>query len=165
MASNYLIKKGNHKSSGINFGLSLFKSEFNYVAKFTKSCIYSFKNEDKFDINKLCGVSTSYNHHNQSARFGWRSNGAGGIQLFAYWYDCGERKSEAIMHLDIEEEVHLKIQCLDDKFVFYADTLFENRFCVAKINKKPSFLKYNLFPYFGGNRKSPQEITINLIKY
>jgi len=157
----YLIKKGNHKASGLNFGLSI-SNRFRYKASFTKSCLYNFENDDKFDINKLCGVSTDLYHHNQSARIGWRSNGAGGIEILAYWYDDGVRYHEHLLHIDLEEEVGLEILCLDDKFYFTAKTLFDHVQHTVELNNKPCSVKYKLYPYFGGNQKAPNDISIFL---
>ncbi len=59
--------------------------EMKFVVKFDSSAVYQTRlAENQFDINKLYGFSdNNADHHQYSARFGWRWNG-NALRLFAY---------------------------------------------------------------------------------
>lgn len=153
----FLIKKGNHRSSGPTFGLS-FGSSFTKEFSFDSSCLYKIDTEDRFDINKLFGVSTSSHHHTQSARVGWRCIDSATIELLTYCYDKGKRLKEQHLGTVKPNEkfiVSLKIKSDSFDFRFNNDDLIRHT-----ITTKPWLLKYFLFPYFGGNLTAPHNITI-----
>ncbi len=71
----YKINENSHSSKLYGFlphvGFTL-NEEIEFECKFDKNCLYKIETSDKYDINKLYGFSTSYFHHIQSARVGWR---------------------------------------------------------------------------------------------
>lgn len=159
----YEIKKGKHRSSGLKFGLTN-KSHFKWKANFSFDCNYNLGNEDQYDINKLCGVSTGWHHHKDSIRFGWTSDPKNKniINIFAYQYVEGKRHDEWICDVQVCEEVYFSISIYATKDLSFAIMTVNDESLYLNINKKPWSWKYKLFPYFGGNQVAPHNMYIEL---
>jgi hypothetical protein len=162
---NYKIYKNSHYSWILGFlkpiGIST-QHIFKYKIKFDKNCLYTINNIDQWDINKLVGFSGSYSHHIQSCRVGWRCLDGENIQLVTYCYDNKVRLPEVIISdvkPDEEFTITLKNSQKNWTFIFYQEGKGRK---VININKKSSgwFLKYLLFPYFGGNQKALHNMSI-----
>lgn len=137
--SNYGIKKVNgHKIEG--------------KAKFDSSCEYELT-ENIGQINKLVGLSSGTNHHNNSVRIGWEY-ADGLFKLYAYWYINGERAvEEYITSVDANEPFDFYVEITDDE---YKISINEYDWSVVHdIDRKNSYL---LYPYFGGKAKFPGSI-------
>lgn len=160
------IKKNSHWSNKLFYKLLNFfnyDERLSYIVKFNSSCLYHIETVDKYDINKLFGFSSGFNHHKNSARFGWNSVNDK-ILLFAYCYVNGKRVSEFIKDISIDEEYKMIIL---DKKSHYLFTLISSNDIITqtKIEKPKDFkVGYKLWPYFGGNLKAPQNISIEFNK-
>lgn len=164
----YLIKKGNHYSNGrLNFGLT-FKKKISFRAKFDSSCLYgALGNNDEYDINKLFGFSTTWFHHKQSGRVGWRCIDGKNIQLLTYSYNKG--KSEISEHdilgiVEPDEMFYCTIEDTEKEYVYTFKRGFDNE-VVRKtdVKQKDWFLfHYKLFFYFGGNQPAPHDMIVYL---
>ena len=164
----YHIKKGKHFAGGLHFGFT-FKKSVKFRASFAESCLYDLKTVDNYDINKLFGFSTTWFHHKQSARVGWRCLDGEHIQLLTYSYNDSKR---AIEEADLLGEVvpnqwfTCEIIDLEDsyeyRFSYEFDT--EKRFITGRDKKQSDWFlfHYLLFPYFGGNCTAPQDMKIYL---
>jgi len=158
------IKKNHHSSKLFGFlphiGFTL-KNEISLTCKFDSSCLYDLQDIDNYDTNKLYGVSTSYNHMIQSARIGWRCLDGKNIEVMAFVHD--EHKflePQVLGTVKPNEEFFCKILVEDFKFDFIFKT--ESQFKVIGIAKKTKGwkFKYELFPYFGGNRTAPHNMCL-----
>jgi hypothetical protein len=139
---------------------------------FNKSAIYQFHDEDQYDINKLFGLSYGM-HHTNSTRFGWRSLGvySSMIEIVAYCYVDGKRVEEDGTNLyigmvDINKPYTFHITVTDEDYNFSIIDFTGDDFKVVGSktithNGIPK-LGYHLYPYFGGNRAAPHNITINI---
>jgi hypothetical protein len=153
------IKKGKH-SSGFHFGLT-FSKRVCFEAEFDSSCIYVLKGNDKYDINKLYGLSTSYHHHKNSCRFGWRCINGKDIEILAYTYvNSARMDSEVLGTVKPNEKFYASIRIEKDKYVYN----FNNEKIIEVDNTygRKWWLKYRLYPYFGGNKVSPKDMKIKI---
>lgn len=140
-----------------------FNNQFNYQIKFDINCLYNLNPIDNWDINKLIGFSTHINHHQQSCRLGWRCLDQENIELVTYCYDEGFRlPEEVISRVKPGEEFNITLQNNREDWVFVYHNKKEVKVLTIKKSKPGSSLKYLLFPFFGGNNKSPQKMTITL---
>jgi len=162
MGKIYTIKKNNH-SSGFHLGLT-FKNSIKFSARFLDGCLYKIDDNDKYDINKLFGFSTSYFHHKNSARLGWRCNDENSIDLFAYVYVNSKRVDGHIYICTVElhDEFECEIIDTESSFVFKVKTEFEDHFHLINIEKKWDWFlfHYYLYPYFGGNKTAPHDMKM-----
>lgn len=156
----YLIKKGEH-SSGFRIAPFYGNKIVKYEAIFTRSCLYEIDGPDRFDINKLFGISYGL-HHKNSARFGWRANGDS-IEISAYCYKSGDRIIKTIRDVAVGKPYVFTMRGTKE---FYELTVESEGAIIgyAKISKPKTIqFGYRLFPYFGGNVPAPHNIRI-LIK-
>lgn len=164
----YTIKKGEHSASGFNFGLT-FKNRIKFRACFTESCLYDLKNKNNYDINKLYGFSTSYFHHKQSARVGWRCVDGENIELLTYSYNDSNRAledSDLLGEVKPDQWFTCEIIDMEDhyEYRFSLDGTEEKRTIINKdLKQKDWFLfHYILYPYFGGDERAPHDIQLYL---
>lgn len=159
----FRIKSGSHYSWGLHhFGIT-FKKKIACRAKFDKSCQYDLKNVNNYDINKLFGFSTTFFHHNQSARIGWRRYNDHAIEVVTYSYSNGKVVPETVLGVVKPDQIFTcTIEDTEKEYVytFYSEDMF-TRTADNKKSDKVLF-KYLLWPYFGGNQKAPHDMTIYL---
>lgn len=163
----YLIKRGKHSAKGLNVGITLSR-KLSFRAKFDDSCIYHFGDVDDRDINKLFGFSTTWFHHKQSARVGWRCVG-NKIEVVTYSYNGGKRENNETDVLGVVEPGELFYCTIEDTEKDYVYTFkkgFDENVTVKWDAKKKDwfFFHYLLFPYFGGNKVAPHDMKIYLEK-
>jgi hypothetical protein len=148
-----------------------------YEVSFTDSCRYRFGNDDDNDINKLFGVAfitwgsfwfviknlfkgkLKALHHYNSIRYGWRYDALSNrFEVWRYIYFNGDRFMWYVDGLNVGESVMLYMMPIDlnDKQCTYSLG------GIYKIWMPAHSLKYKLLPYFGGNRKAPHDMIINL---
>ena len=155
------------------------KREFNTKTYFYGDCIYRLS-ENRDQINKLTGWSYKFfpfydkeskswraGHQKDSVRFGWRCIDGEEIEIVAYVYVDGVRKSKSLFSVNQEEWVHLKFKETDSYYNF--KVIKENgESSMAKFKKngtRKGFLGlfiYRLYPYFGGRMPAPHSMTIEL---
>lgn len=160
----YLIKEGQHKSnvqgSLPGNGLRSLKSErLAFTARFDRSAIYNLGDDDQYDINKLFGFSDCNSHHQtNSARFGWTYNlKTEMVDIYAYVYSNGDRKIKKLGAARIGETKQYVLAVSEGHFQFSFDNTVEEFERGASCS---TGLYYMLYPYFGGNRPAPHDITI-----
>lgn len=131
-----------------------------FDARFTKSCLYTPKDDD---INKLYGFTDcNSNVHDNSVRFGWRHNGSGTIEIFAYWYVDGLRGFSKMGETTPDATDQYEIWARDDKYTFRFNG---TEFSVRRTKNCEKGLRIRLFPYFGGNERAPDNIVIFIYEH
>jgi hypothetical protein len=163
----YKIKKDKHYPSGFNFGIT-FSRFVKFRCKFDKSCLYYIPDNDKYDINKLCGFSTTWFHHKQSGRVGWRCVDGESIEILTYSYNNGVREQNDTDFLGIvmpEEEFEISIYDNEDSYIYTFEIVgdrYSKMKCIDNKKKDWFFFHYLLYPYFGGNKTAPHDMSIYL---
>jgi hypothetical protein len=154
----YEIKKGKH-FSGIHLKLHLGVDKIIRKIVFDNSCIYNFKNEDQYDINKLFGLSFGH-HHNNSARFGWRAN-EDKIEIYAYYYSKGSICYANICSVKSNVPYEYSILIENGVYIFQVENS-EGYVIGSHIANKAETCGwgYYLYPYFGGNNTAPHDMII-----
>jgi hypothetical protein len=162
----------------------LHHKSFYYELQLTDSCKYRFGTYDDNDINKLFGVAfitwgsvwftlksiwkvivkrklSEFKslHHYNSIRYGWRYDALSNrFEVWRYVYLNGDRFMWYVDGLNVGESVKLEIIPID----------LNDTKCTYALGGKYQIwmpahsLKYKLLPYFGGNRKAPHDMIINL---
>lgn len=158
----YVIKENKHSSKLFgflpHFGFTL-KDIIKFSAKFDKSCLYDLHDEDNWDVNKLYGISTSYNHMIQSARFGWRCLDGKNIEVLAFVHDEHKFLNPQLLGVVKPDEwFECKIVVRDYSFFFSFKK--DGKTNITLINKKTKGwkFKYKLYFYFGGNKTAPHKM-------
>ena len=160
----FLIKKDKHYSDQYLYkfvNILNINRFLKYQVLFDNTCKYELPKEDQEDINKLFGYTLGFNHHKDSARFGWFYQDKT-IHLHAYVYDNGVRKSKLIKNLDLNTQYVLTLVDEGDNWLFSVNDVWSVIGSV-KIPKSCEFkYGYKLWPYFGGNNTAPHDITIQM---
>lgn len=136
-----------------------------YKVSFSKNCIYKIDGPDQYDINKIFGVGL-LNHEKNSARFGWRSVGSK-IEISWYVHDDGRILTEKMLNVDPEEEIELELNLKNDSYEFIVELGSGEKASKTVSRTKDGFFKlfiYKLFPYFGGNKTAPHDMSIKMIQ-
>jgi len=159
----YIIKEGNH-SSGIHFGVT-FKNSIEFTAMFDASCQYEFAENDIdiYDVNKLFGYSTSWFHHIQSARIGWRCIDGTMFEILTYSYNGGKRSEPMVIGIvGPDQPFTCTINDVGDFFLYTFKAQGDKSVYVMKDAKSKNWFpfKYYLYPYFGGNKVAPHRMHI-----
>lgn len=160
----FKIKKGCHYSNNLIYKLCYLlntQDRISYNVTFDSNCYYSFNDVDDYDVNKLFGFSLGL-HHKNSARFGWNSLN-GKIQIYAYCYVDGKRIIKEITSIESGKEYNFTILNKDDKFVFVitSNNLME-LYQVSIPKTIEGCCGYMLWPYFGGNKSAPHNMSISI---
>ncbi len=171
MLKKYLIKKGKHYCfhfPKFHFGK---KKEFDVRFIFNSGCKYDFNSDFNYDINKLWGLSFGL-HHRDSFRIGWNSYGTNGemnskdgkyIALFYYAYNKGVRTYFQIGAIREGSLGKYKITLDFDNNTIIVSNEFSDDQPIIFPFAFPKFKwGYYLFPYFGGYRRSPDNMKIYL---
>lgn len=154
------VKKGKARFLPFFPFLNVTKKITKYIT-FTESCKYDLKGDDQLDWNKLFGVGFFPDHQKNSFRFVWRYNVLfGEIELGVYSYINGELESHATSLIPIGQKTKMTIR-YKDGFVFYEVGERLISYTTVRADRWP-LIGYKLGPYFGGNKKAPQTIKINM---
>lgn len=170
--TNYLIKQGNHYASGLHFGVHFGITEQKYRVRFSKECLYTPLDLEN-DWNKLCGWSYGM-HHKNSIRVCWRPYVKDNkffslfeckeIELCIYVYQDGKRlisNTTVTVEVDKEYDFRLKYDVASNMVSIFDLGIIG--LCPIRYYTKPS-CGYRLYPYFGGNLPSPQNMNIELTR-
>ena len=162
----YTIYQNKHYSNNSLYKIINFlniKNSLSYLVMFDSSCEYKLSKSDQEDINKLFGFSLGFNHHKDSARFGWFYDD-GTIHLYWYVYDNGIRKYGIIKNLDLNTRYELTIKSDTNNWHFSVVDDYSKTKTDVKVVKSSEFkIGYKLWPYFGGNNPAPHDIKIEMI--
>lgn len=160
----FKIKKGHHYSNGLVYKLFNFfhtSDRMAYVIVFNETNKYIDESIDRFDVNKLIGYSKGY-HHQDSYRFGWNCI-ENKIHIYAYSYIDGIRVIDEICEVETDKYYTFLIRTKNGKVIYtVTDSEYNMKQVVQKITTK-KVLGYNLWPYFGGNKTAPKNISIELV--
>lgn len=158
---NYFIPKNWHYSLHLPWRVDT-KKIFRFKVTFDLNCLYDLNSIDNLDINKLYGFSFGNNHHKNSIRIGWNCQEKNDkISLFAYWYQNGDRNSIKLLDVDIFQEIQITMINLPSSNkcqIVIGKNIFSIPFNYKDIERKG----WRLFPYFGGNQKTPHAMNIYL---
>ena len=157
----FIIPQGAHYSSGVFFEyLETDRMDFSFL--FDESAVYSLgeNNPNQADINKLFGFAegSPLNIHNYSARFGWRWYNDE-LQILAYAYTAGERKSLLMGTAEPGEWFYGSIESTDEAYVF---SFSGEEYIIRKEQPFSHVCKYLSYPYFGGDEAAPHQISISV---
>jgi hypothetical protein len=154
------VKQGNHYSNGWSLkGFHTGRSYMEYLVTFDHNC--AIVPEDmtcRNDWNKLFGWSYG-DHHSNSLRLAWRSR-LNMIQIGAYMYEKGIRRSRPIAYISVDTPVKMSIYH-DQKINtirFICGDMFYDTFWQGD----PASWGYNLSLYYGGNCPAPATMTVKL---
>lgn len=152
----FTILKGKHPSVR---KIKLFKQNlFTFSFRFDESAKYDLLDVDQYDTNKLIGFKYGIDPHKNSARFGWRwSLDKQHIVIVGYSYVNGDRSIFDIGYCLPNESCNGEIEVTDKEFIYRFRGV---EYKAAKT--KNSMWKFFLFPYFGGNKKAPHNINIEM---
>lgn len=160
----YEIKKGEHYSKRTGMGRRLISlrdgRHLHFKAMFTNSCLYEPQDDD---INKLYGFTDANSLvHENSVRIGWRHDGSGQIEIFAYWYKDGVRGIQklGITTPNIEDEYEIWA-----RNGWYYFRFNQTEFSTERTKDSERGVRTRLFPYFGGNKPAPNDILIFIYEY
>ena len=158
MFCTYTIKTNHHYLYHHIFRWPFCSSrKISFRAKFDSNCLYDTAITGD-DINKLYGATDYYSTvHSNSVRFGWRHDGKGNIEIFAYWYVNGKRGFYKLGQTLPDQINNYEILINDDSYYFRFD---EIEFITHRTKKASGGIRFRLFPYFGGDHKDPQTSTI-----
>lgn len=164
MIKEFTIKKGSHYSFRCgfipHFGIT-FKNTISFSVKFDDSCLYDLGDSDNYDVNKLYGLSTSYNHTIQSARIGWRCIDNKHIELMTFAHDENKFLEPKVLGSVLPNEwVDCKIIIKDYSYIFYFTKNKNTNIIVVNKRMKSCKFKYKLFYYFGGNKTAPHNMCV-----
>jgi DUF971 family protein len=160
----YTIKQGNHYANGLNFKLHSNLHQLNFKAKLSSNCLYQFDDADNFDINKLYGVTWGLTNDNNSFRIGWNcQNNNGMIQYFAYMHKNGSMSWQYLFQELPNVEINFHIEFLKDvNYInIYRLDAMESYGIWYQFSDVSNTGYYN-FPYFGGNKVAPHDMTIGI---
>ena len=167
MNNTYTIKQGNHYSTW--WPSITFQHHVDFRATLTDSCRYQLDGTDydhDYDVNKLVGLSTTLNHHNQSARLGWRCVDGQRFELLPYTYALGARVTTDTLLATVAagDEFRCRIEDVETHYRYHLWTF--QGYVTHEVAKKPDRLWFDfhlkLHPYFGGTRVAPHRMTIPL---
>ncbi|HSC55343.1 MAG TPA: hypothetical protein VLC98_17045 [Phnomibacter sp.] len=154
----YIIDKG-AQFSRPNLFDTMSVSQLDFIALFDSSCIYSTtRPSNQHDINKLYGFSDCDSHHlNNSVRIGWRWSDSA-LRLFGYVHYDGGILSKEIAPARIGTPISCSIRCAGNTYQFRVneDTASLPRYCAG------DYIRYKLYPYFGGDETAPHTIKIDI---
>lgn len=158
----FIIKKGNNYCEGNNYIIGEY-GDLRFSAILDSSCIYTTTDpSNQADINKLFGYADcSSHHHKNSARFGWNWY-QGALRIHAYCYVDSVRKYREIGTVKVNEEFECKLTLQPNVYIFSlnGDTVKMERGCSDQ-----KAYGYLLYPYFGGDEPSPQDMNIKIKLY
>jgi hypothetical protein len=113
----------------------------NVKFKFNFNCKYDLGDVDQQDWNKLVGFSRGY-HRKNSVRIVWRWNvEKQKMEIAHYWYKDGVRSWGDIKEIELGKVYKEKLEIEKGKYPKWG---------------------YMLWPYFGGNKKAPHDMSLKL---
>jgi len=155
----YIIKKGKHYSNWFRFPFLRIGRSIKFQFMIESSAHYTLNSEDDFYWNKLFGLSNSWNHHESSARIGWRRLDEERYQICLYTYDDGVKIVSKEMNLFYDTFYSARIFISRNNFYL----LFKDSSIIIPRKSEKLFpIKLVLKPFFGGNTVAPKDIKIQI---
>jgi hypothetical protein len=163
----WTIHKGKHKPSWwwLRWPLWFNKRTIKRKVTFSFSSKYDI-GQDQEDHNKLFGIGYLWSPHKDSARFGWRyDNKKNKFIISAYCYVNGQRIMENLCEVVANHPYTMTMYVQQDYYRFMVEKESGDMLAVYSVpfwhNKK---ISYPLGLYFGGNKKAPNQMTIEIKK-
>ncbi|MCU0404656.1 MAG: hypothetical protein MUE99_08915 [Chitinophagaceae bacterium] len=154
----YTIAKGAHSSDKSTLK-SIKTGEMKFAVIFDSSAIYQTVDPiNQSDINKLYGFSEGWNNSYNSARIGW-SWFRNELLLHAYVYAKGVRSFKKITAVAIGAQHNCSIKVSGSSYIFTVNGVSVTMPRGLKTSTASGLQQY---PYFGGDEKAPQKITIHI---
>lgn len=157
----YKIKKNKHNPPFTIKTYAPIKNSLMFSIIFTEGCDYdtSSLESDALDINKAYGISYGFDPHWNSIRVGWRWNRTKKmIEVFWYVYSAGKRTYKHITDVALFEQVDFSIT-RQGNIVYLRGNVEDKAFhYIFRISD--SWIRFKMFPYFGGNKKAPCDMKI-----
>lgn len=151
----YKIKRGNHRA-GWFFKLTR-KNRISGTIKFLGDVSYYISLQK--DTNKIVGLSDNWHHHKDSVRLGWRWNIIERkIEIMSIIYCRGKRTIKHLCFTEDNEDKEFEIMINKNNYILRFDTTIY----IAPRRSKWSWIRYHLWPFFGGKEKAPKNIYIKL---
>lgn len=152
----FTIPKGEHYSVLTVEAFS--QTLLSFAFQFDKSAVYNHRDNDQYDYNKLLGFTLGLDPHDNSARIAWRWDLEHKyVELAAYSYVNGARDMHLIGYCLLDEIYSVQIEDTDSSFIYsYEGNIYE----LSKTENDKN--KYYSYPYFGGQKTAPQDITIEI---
>ena len=158
----YTIKEGKHISTPIKLELTksnVLKGSF-YFTKYSK---YNLHSVDQLDWNKLTGFKYDLGYPDRSVMIGWRYDTLNNVfQVAPYFNNNGNINplDSEIINISENEIVLFQITHKDNTAGVYLSG--KNSYSYKEICLESGNLKSIVNPYFGGNRKATNEISLYL---
>lgn len=156
----FTIKKGRHRS--VWFPRFTFKRVL--IGSFTLLGDFSYDiGKKQTDSNKLIGLSNGIWHRYNSIRVGFRWNKVlKCIDIVGICYDKGKREIRVINRIqNNSEKVSFLISIEKDKYIIRIGDKTE----MFNNTSKWKFIRYFLFPFFGGTESSPKDLKFKIDLY
>lgn len=152
----FTIPKGDHYS--IKTLKKYNRDLLTFAFRFDNSAIYDLGDNDQYDTNKLIGYKYGLDPHKNSVRFGWKwSIEDDYIVIVAYSYVDGVRDIYDIGYCFPNQIYSAEIEETTNSFIYR----FQGQEYVISKTKNSGNRNY-LFPYFGGDKKAPHDIFIEI---
>ena len=152
------IKKGNHRSRWFpNFTTKkVLIGKITFIGDFS----YDIGSKHQKDSNKICGLSNGIRHRYNSIRIGFRWNKVlKCIDIVGICYDKGKREIRVINRIsNNSEKIPFLISIEKDKYIVKVGDKVE----MFNNTSKWKFIRYFLFPYFGGIKPAPKDLKFKL---
>jgi hypothetical protein len=158
---DFTIDKGSHYKRPFRWRL-LTKNSIRAMVITSKTMNYN--SEKNRWVNKIFGFSGGWHHKWHSARFGWRPSITGKtIEIIAYVRDSKKIVDYVLCRVHANTKLELEIIDKKNGYIFNVNgnKHKESLFIPTKVRNKV-WLRYMLFPYFGGRVKAPHNITIGI---
>ena len=153
----FTIKENKHRSTTT---YNTTKSNFiSFDVIFDSSAIYTTSDPiNQYDVNKLYGISDcGCNHQYNSIRLGWRwLNDSLEILWFKHMH--GTFTFEKIKTINLNQSYSYNITMDGDTYTICVDGVCDT----TKRGCDENYRHYYLYPYFGGDEKSPHDIIIRI---
>lgn len=146
----YTIKKGKHRSNRFLPKLSFtnnISGTFNFITDVEESDF----------TNKIVGLSDNFHHHHDSVRIGFRKL-KGELWVCGIFYVNGQRTIKNICKIEVNKDYQFSIEIGES----YYKVSIGDVYIIHYRNSTWDFIRYHLFPYFGGTGKVSKEIKISL---
>ena len=160
----YCIAAGEHYSNNHSIVSSIYSNSKRSITAdivFHNTCVYDnkvLKEENRYDINKLIGISDAYNHTYASARFGWRCIDNNTIEILTYTRQKGNFTSDPIASVYPGETHRYTIEITDWEYRYSFDNHVYRYTRIEQYNG----MRYGLYPYFGGSECAMQDMCIEI---
>jgi hypothetical protein len=164
----------------VNFSKECLYSLLNWENDWNKLCGWSYgllpvRHKEGYSSSpdfRLFGVDYVWAHHYNSIRICWRAK-EDKIELCIYTYEKGIRKTIDATHLDgkmlldVDKDINLTLNHFSANGIIMLSNLSKEfgdnsvLSLYSTLDVKPC-LGYRLFPVFGGNDRTPHQMSINL---